>query len=249
MFGKNPTRPATKDGRQLAVQEIMHTIQGEGPLAGWPCGFVRLAGCNLACAFCDTEFETGIKNLKTPEEIANEVVIATGGIDLVVISGGEPLRQPLEALLWALYKRGVKYIQIETAGTLWQPELESLIRSNKLMIVCSPKTPNVHSAIAHFTRHWKYIIKAGAGELSKDDGLPIRGTQAKNILDKQILYRPWDDSERVEPNDGATDTIWVSPCDAHEANQTAENIQEAARIAMRYRYRLSLQTHKYLGLP
>ena len=59
MFGKNPIRkPENHDGNFLKIQEIFYTIQGEGIYSGYPAVFVRLGGCNLACKFCDTEFET-----------------------------------------------------------------------------------------------------------------------------------------------------------------------------------------------
>ena len=59
MFGKNPIRKAIFDNADFyEVQEIFLTIQGEGPYAGTPAIFIRLGGCNLACNFCDTEFES-----------------------------------------------------------------------------------------------------------------------------------------------------------------------------------------------
>ena len=70
MFGKNPIRPPEKgDGSILFVQEIFPTLQGEGPLAGVPAVFLRLGGCNLACSFCDTEFES-FKEWKLEDIIA-----------------------------------------------------------------------------------------------------------------------------------------------------------------------------------
>ena len=58
MFGKNPKRPSiVSDGNSIFVQEIFPTIQGEGIFSGLPAIFIRLGGCNLACSFCDTEFE------------------------------------------------------------------------------------------------------------------------------------------------------------------------------------------------
>ena len=59
MHGTNPIRPpVTGDGAMLEVQHIFPTLQGEGPYAGVPAVFIRLGGCNLACTFCDTEFES-----------------------------------------------------------------------------------------------------------------------------------------------------------------------------------------------
>lgn len=160
MFGKNPARPPVKgDGTTLDVQEIFPTLQGEGPLAGTPAVFVRLGGCNLTCSFCDTEFEDF--RAMHLEDILAAIVdysvipaqagihLANKGVDpglrrndlkdesrkvrkLVVITGGEPLRQPIERFCEALLAAGY-IVQIETNGTLWRPLPEAV------RVVVSPK--------------------------------------------------------------------------------------------------------------
>ena len=136
MFGKNPIRGLEKGtGEILKIQNIFLTIQGEGPYAGHPSIFVRLGGCNLTCSFCDTEFEEF-------QEIAIEGILAkiseltkNNHIRLIVITGGEPLRQPINLLCTNLLKNGY-HIQIESNGTLYQelpPQVE---------VVCSPKISN-----------------------------------------------------------------------------------------------------------
>ncbi|MFO1130065.1 MAG: 7-carboxy-7-deazaguanine synthase QueE [Rickettsiales bacterium] len=56
MFGKNKIL-GIDNSNSLGVVNIFNTIQGEGPYAGMPAIFIRLGGCNLACSFCDTEFD------------------------------------------------------------------------------------------------------------------------------------------------------------------------------------------------
>lgn len=132
MFGNNPKRKSLfGDGNSLFVQEIFYTFQGEGPFAGYPSVFIRLGGCNLACSFCDTEFESFQEmNL---DEILSKVGHLSGNRKvLVVITGGEPLRQPIEKICSELIKLGYK-VQIETNGTLWR-EIDQ-----KVSIICSPK--------------------------------------------------------------------------------------------------------------
>jgi 7-carboxy-7-deazaguanine synthase len=75
----------------LNVYEIYPTIEGETSLAGRPCAFIRLAGCNLRCAWCDTSYaQEGGK----PEEVNHIIETVTGfGFRRVVITGGEPLLQ------------------------------------------------------------------------------------------------------------------------------------------------------------
>jgi 7-carboxy-7-deazaguanine synthase len=136
MFGENPIRPPVQgDGLSLQVQEIFPTLQGEGPYAGMPAVFVRLGGCNLACKFCDTQFEDfetlalGCV-LARVDELAQEEGRRVR--ELVVITGGEPLRQNIVPLSEALLSAAFK-VQIETNGTLFRPLPEGV------HIVCSPK--------------------------------------------------------------------------------------------------------------
>ncbi len=130
MKGNNPIRPPVMDdGAQLAVQEIFATLQGEGPYAGWSALFVRLGGCNLACDFCDTDFED------FAQMPVADIVAKAKGHTLVVITGGEPLRQNIAPLCEALIAAGVQ-IQIETNGTLYR-ELPKAVE-----IICSPKNTN-----------------------------------------------------------------------------------------------------------
>lgn len=155
MFGKNPIRaPEKGDGSTLFVQEIFPTLQGEGPLAGTPAIFIRLGGCNLACSFCDTEFESFVE-LTLPEVLA-QVAGCRAQEKLIVITGGEPLRQNIAPLCEALIAEGFA-IQIETNGTLWRPLPESV------RIVVSPKNTGIgyqplRADIAERAEAIKFII-------------------------------------------------------------------------------------------
>lgn len=131
MKGDNPIRaPRTHDGTELEVKHIFLTLQGEGPYAGVPAVFIRLGGCNLACAFCDTEFEDF--SVMETGDIAARAKNLAGSAGLAVITGGEPLRQNIAPLCEALIAGGFK-VQIETNGTLWRELPE------EVEIVCSPK--------------------------------------------------------------------------------------------------------------
>lgn len=119
----------------MRVNEIFYSIQGEGRFTGTPAIFIRFAGCNLACDFCDTDHE--------PHEVLSEEDImqriAAYPAAHVVLTGGEPTLQLTSSLLDKLHAAG-KFVQIETNGTVALKDgLESLID----WITCSPKHKDV----------------------------------------------------------------------------------------------------------
>ncbi len=81
----------------LFIVEIYRSIQGESSFAGMPCTFVRLAGCNLRCTWCDSEYTfSGGKKMSLEEVEAEVKRLAPAG--LVEITGGEPMLQERELL-------------------------------------------------------------------------------------------------------------------------------------------------------
>jgi len=104
----------------LDVCEIFTSIQGESTLAGRLCAFVRLAGCNLRCSWCDTvyshESSAGVAVSMSVDDIVGR--IEKFSVRLVEITGGEPLLQAdTPALCEALLLRGCE-VMIETNGSL-----------------------------------------------------------------------------------------------------------------------------------
>lgn len=103
----------------LKVSEVFYSLQGEGPNAGRPTVFIRLAGCNLKCEWCDSKYtwdDTEAKNMSV-KEIRKE--IDQYNCSHVCITGGEPLIQKdgLEKLLYELYP--FYSVEVETNGTLF----------------------------------------------------------------------------------------------------------------------------------
>ena len=103
-------------GTRILVSEIFHSIQGESSLAGWPCAFIRLAGCGHGCRDCDTGYAEEDGVTMTVEEAVRQALAF--GAPCVEVTGGEPLRQPgVYRLLEALCDRSPKVL-LETGGFL-----------------------------------------------------------------------------------------------------------------------------------
>jgi organic radical activating enzyme len=229
VLGDNPIRPQQlTDGKSLWVQEIFHSLQGEGPFAGKPAVFVRLAGCNLSCFWCDTDFESSDWK-PTIEEILGEVRAFTGGTTrLVVITGGEPFRQNIAPLVERLLDDGLQ-VQIETNGTLWV----ELPEHDKLHIVVSPKTPALNENIRRRAAAFKYVITSG--NVDPLDGLPLDSTQS-----------PGRAATLAKPEPGRP--VYVMPLDSGNAETNQRNTQACARVAQQYGHTLTLQLHKLIGV-
>lgn len=105
----------------MKITEIFHSIQGEGPNVGKPTVFVRLAGCNLKCSWCDSKYSWNEGKEMFVELVAKE--IRQFNCDSVCITGGEPLlqRAELEKLINKLYYEDNYNIEVETNGTIMPP--------------------------------------------------------------------------------------------------------------------------------
>lgn len=218
MFGKNPLRkPLKGDGDILEIQEIFATFQGEGPYTGWPSVFVRLGGCNLACHFCDTEFEDF--STMSISSIREEVKRLQKG-ELVVITGGEPFRQPIEKLCAAFIEDGYK-VQIETNGTLYRTIDE------RVDIICSPKNTGsgyhkVRADLLPRITAFKFLVSA----------TDPRYNHVADVGQKLIPI-----------------PVYVQPMDEYDPEKNKQNNTYALQIASENGYRISLQLHKIMGIP
>ena len=118
-------------GPTYALVEIFESLQGEGRNTGRPCVFVRFAGCNLSCPWCDTDVSRRFS--ATLEELVGE--IATFRAKSVVLTGGEPtLAEGMPELVAELKSRGY-WIAVETNGTNDADWLQFVD-----YVACSPKS-------------------------------------------------------------------------------------------------------------
>jgi len=252
---KQPKEPRSKGpDTQVEIVDVWRTIQGEGPFAGFPAIFVRLAGCNLECPFCDTDYTSNRQwySVIALEQMIDDLACQSQIKPIVVITGGEPFRQPLRELVTAIRLLGL-HVQIETNGTMFQPlgvtpgrevplhrlkdpssgktPMLYVNRIKNLSIVCSPKTPTLHPKIMPYINFLKYIVSAD--NVSRHDGLPNR------VLGSQYaIARPWD---------GYKGVVYVQPEDHQDPEVNKANIQAAVASCMTFGYRLSLQIHKIIG--
>lgn len=224
MFGKNPIRkPLKGSGEELEIQEIFPTIQGEGFYAGVPSVFIRLGGCNLNCSFCDTEFESF--ESRSLSEILDEVDALSGDEkkdrrrNLVVITGGEPFRQPIEKLCTRLIEKNYK-VQIETNGTIYRDIDE------KVKIVCSPKNNGngygkIREDLIRRINSFKFIISAFD---KRYEDVPDMGQKEYNI------------------------PVYVQPMDEYNSEKNKSNMARALSLSEKRGYNLSLQLQKILKI-
>jgi organic radical activating enzyme len=117
------------------INDIFYSLQGEGHNTGRAAVFVRFAGCNLRCSFCDTEFDT------YREMSDEEILAAISGYParFVVLTGGEPTLQVDEAFIELLHQHGYE-VAMESNGTRPAPRnldwltVSPKVRSEKLEV-------------------------------------------------------------------------------------------------------------------
>jgi 7-carboxy-7-deazaguanine synthase len=190
----------------LQLAEIFYSIQGEGMWTGTPAVFVRLAGCNLACDFCDTDYST--KFFASVDEVVERVRETGGDCPMVILTGGEPLAQAETAALIEALRKDRRRVHIESNGTFYSD------LPDDVWLCVSPKE-------------------------RVDPRMAARANEAKLIVDERV-------PEEHLPLFADKATILLQP----EGNRPA-NVAIALEYAKAHpqRFRLSLQTHKFIGVP
>ena len=216
--------------RHLDVHSVFHTIQGEGPFCGHPAVFVRLAGCNLQCPGCDTEYTKG-RHRMMHHQILDEIRKKHGDAKtkLIVITGGEPFRQPavVEFINYLIDMKGYK-VQIETNGTMRIP----LELHPEAVVVCSPKAAKLHPSAAARANAFKYVLQAG--NILEEDGLPLQA----------LMHRATPHIAR--PPAHYRGIIYLQPMDEQDKKLNRDNIKAVVASCQRHGYVVQLQVHKYL---
>ncbi len=132
----------TKKNGSYAIAGIFGpTFQGEGPQVGRPCYFVRFAGCDSRCSWCDSKFAYEDQHPKlAPESIVKKLLAlrtAYGEFPLTIFTGGNPLIWNAFPILKAMEESGKSFeVAVETQGTTVKPWLNHSLVST---VVVSPK--------------------------------------------------------------------------------------------------------------
>jgi organic radical activating enzyme len=202
----------------LKTIEIFASVQGEGLRQGEPTVFVRLAGCNRHCGFCDTKKAWRGGRERPVEAIVAEVLRLQNGLPAawVCLTGGEPLAQDVRPLIDRLHDEGF-LVQIETNGT-FPPDR----RADWLTV--SPKPPDyeAHPGLLRLAREVKLVA---CRDLTLD---AVREVRAAFPAATPILLQP------------RSNEAW--------SRRKAMKLLEGARRSGLGGIRLSVQLHKIYGL-
>lgn len=144
----------TLNSAKFDLSEIFFSIQGEGSLAGKPCIFIRFAGCNLNCIWCDTTYASSTSNSKIVSGLELLNLIKKFKCEFIELTGGEPLLQkdiiPFSNLLCDYsYK-----VAIETNGSIDISNLDTRIKR-----IIDIKTPSSNESDKFLLTNIKYLTK------------------------------------------------------------------------------------------
>lgn len=221
----------------MQLIEIYRSIQGESSFAGLPCTFVRLAGCNLRCDWCDSEYTfTGGKKMAIDEVEAEVKRLAPAG--LIEITGGEPMLQERELvpLMERLLALGYELL-LETSG---ERLLQSVPKAvHKIVDVKCPDSGEFGSfreenlATLGAQDEVKFVIASRA-----DYDFARQFTQKHELVRRTrgVIFSPAFRKDAKETRD-------VSHC-LLDPRQLAEWI-----VADGLNVRLGLQIHKFIWSP
>jgi organic radical activating enzyme len=238
----------------LLVTSIFRTIQGEGPYAGYPSVFVRLAGCNFGskdsnCQFCDSffGFDQGrrVSSLQLLEELTS--LPGYNSQDVLVVTGGEPTLQL--ALIELLVKANLYFahVQIETNGTQsgFFKRVEELNVQRQFMTVVSPKASYLAKRYSELSPIVMWNATCLKFVVDSDPESPHHivpqwafDSQKKIYVSPMAVY--------LKPYAGEVSSIWEDGLIDKAA--TEKNYKYAAEYAMKHNVLLSVQTHLFLGL-
>ena len=200
-----------KNGKHLPVMESFYTIQGEGFHSGSPAHFIRTAGCDVGCGWCDVK-ESWDEDLHPIVDIRTLINDVKSDCNIVVVTGGEPLLWNMKPLTKLLKKNNFK-THIETSGS-------SKLTGDWDWICLSPKKrKSPISEVYKEANELKMIIY-------NNSDFKFAEEQAKKVNSQCMLF--------LQPEWTRKDLIMPKIVDYVMKNS---------------KWKISLQTHKYLNIP
>ena len=207
----------------IKINEIFKSIQGESTYAGLPCTFVRLAGCNLRCTYCDTNYA-----YYHGKEISDEEIIAKideYGVKFVEFTGGEPLLQEeTPKLIKTLLDKGYEVL-IETNGSICIGCLDK-----RLNIIMDYKTPRSGMSERMRIKNFEFLKKTDQIKFVLMDESDY--IWAKDIIESNNLIEKYDN-------------ILMSPAFDSLSPKSLVNWVLKDNLPVR----VQLQIHKYIWAP
>jgi len=210
--------------KTFRVNDIFYSLQGEGHNTGRAAVFIRFAGCNLRCSFCDTEFDTYRE--MTADDILS--AITSYPARFVVLTGGEPTLQVDEAFVELLHAHGYE-VAMESNGTRPAP-------SNLDWLTVSPKG----KSLASFDESGKQPDEIKI-VFESEDSLNAILTSIPPSLGALGAC----DALLAKNGKGVG---YLQPCDTGDPERNALITEACIRYIKQHpQWRLSLQTHKLIG--
>ena len=213
------------------VNNIFYSLQGEGRNTGRAAVFVRFAGCNLRCPFCDTEFDT-YTEMTAEEIIAKAASLHPSSSTLpsfIVLTGGEPTLQVDEAFVDLLHNAGYE-VAMESNGTRPAPQ-------NLDWLTVSPKARGERQEVRG--ERMPDELKIVFDEHTDPDEFLTHLSSLHKSLSSLL-------SPLSSPH---SPLLYLQPCDTGDAQRNEAIIQACVDYIKQHpQWRLSLQTHKLIGI-
>lgn len=179
----------------IPVLEIFGpTVQGEGMSIGRRTMFVRTAGCDYRCSWCDSAFtwdgsaREELRRLAAEEIWAELESLAGGGFDHVTLSGGNPLLLPqLGSLVTLLREKGI-HTAVETQGSVWQ---DWVLLTDEVTLSPKPPSSGMETDLAQLDGWLRRLAEARRGAESSVGGKPSAPVYSLKVVvfhDKDLDY-------------------------------------------------------------
>lgn len=210
----------------MKLHSIFHSIQTEGVFAGTPAIFIRTQGCPICCPFCDTEEAQWPNGLKASLPLLQSFMDKHRNAGMIVVTGGEPLWQP-DLEKWLQWFRNYGTVQIETSGAEKAVECKPF---SKFYVMISPKKdsngeylPLCDWVVKNNYTFFKFLYEGKEKE-----------TQIYQFMEKWGLSFPY---------------VYIQPLLESDINSevSKENIRNAVEFCKTNNFKLSVQSHKFLG--